>query len=118
LLQKNYGAVGVKVDGGHKSIVMINATGGKPTEAGTIPLHQKTIFFKAECDFTNKKDAASFFYSLDGKTWTPIGTSLKMAYTIPHFMGYRFGLFNYATKMVGGYADFDYFKISDKISNE
>jgi hypothetical protein len=39
-----------------------------------------------------------------------------MAYTLPHFMGYRFGLFNYATKAAGGIADFDYFHIEDKIS--
>jgi hypothetical protein len=31
-------------------------------------------------------------------------------------MGYRFGLFNYATKTVGGFADFDFFRIEDKIS--
>jgi hypothetical protein len=34
-----------------------------------------------------------------------------------HFMGYRFGLFNYATKNTGGFADFDYFRFSDKISD-
>ncbi len=116
LLQKNYGIVGVRVEGNSKSIVMINATGGKPVEAQAIPLNQKAVYFKAECDFTNRKDVADFFYSLDGKTWTPIGTQLKMAYTLPHFMGYRFGLFNYATKNAGGYADFDYFRITDKIS--
>jgi hypothetical protein len=34
-------------------------------------------------------------------------------------MGYRFTLFNYATKNTGGFVDFDYFHISDKIgSNE
>ena len=48
--------------------------------------------------------------------WKAIGNVLKMQYTMPHFMGYRFALFNYATKEVGGYADFDYFKIEDKIS--
>jgi hypothetical protein len=32
-------------------------------------------------------------------------------------MGYRFGLFNYATKNTGGYADFDYFHINDRISD-
>ena len=37
-----------------------------------------------------------------------------MSYTIPHFMGYRFGLFCYATKAPGGFADFDFFRISDK----
>jgi beta-xylosidase len=116
LLQKNYGLVGVRIEGKNKTIVMINATGGKPVEAATIPLTQKTVYFKAECDFTDKKDIADFFYSLDGKSWKPIGTQLKMAYTLPHFMGYRFGLFNYATKNVGGFADFDYFHIENKIS--
>jgi beta-xylosidase len=115
LLQKNYGLAGVRVDGDKKFIVMINASNGKPVEAQTIPLNQKTVFFKAACDFTNKKDVANFFYSLDGKTWMPIGTQLKMSYTLPHFMGYRFTLFNYATKNIGGFADFDYFHISDGI---
>jgi hypothetical protein len=41
-----------------------------------------------------------------------------MAYTLPHFMGYRFGLFNYATQNPGGYADFNYFTISEQISKE
>ena len=118
LLQKNYGLVGVRAEGNNKTIVMINATGGKPVEAQTISLNQETVYFKAECNFTDKKDVADFYYSLDGKSWKLIGTQLKMAYTLPHFMGYRFGLFNYATKNVGGFADFDYFRIEDKISEK
>jgi beta-xylosidase len=118
LLQKNYGLIGVRVEGDKKTIVMINATGGKPVEAQTIPLDQKAIYFKAECDFTDRKDVANFFYSQDGKTWTSAGTQLKMAYTLPHFMGYRFALFNYATKSIGGYADFDYFHVGDSISSK
>lgn len=116
LLQKNYGLVGVRVEGNRKSIVMINATDGKPVEAQVVPLNQETVYFKAECDFTNKKDVADFFYSLDGNKWMPVGTQLKMAYTLPHFMGYRFGLFNYATRNTGGFVDFDYFRFNDKIS--
>ena len=116
LLQKNYGMIGVSVDGNEQSIVMINATTGKPEKVQSVPLHQNVIYFKAECDFRDKKDIAGFYYSLDGKIWTSIGTALKMTYTIPHFMGYRFGLFNYATKHTGGYADFDFFHIQDKIS--
>jgi hypothetical protein len=38
-----------------------------------------------------------------------IGDELEMRYTLPHFVGYRFGLFNYATKEAGGRADFDDF---------
>ena len=39
-----------------------------------------------------------------------------MAYTLPHFMGYRFALFNYATKNAGGAADFDYFRVGETLS--
>jgi beta-xylosidase len=118
LLQKNYGLVGVRVEGDKKTLVMINATGGNPVEAAAVPFTQKTIYFKAQCDFTNKKDVADFFYSFDGKDWKTIGTQLKMAYTLPHFMGYRFGLFNYATKNIGGFADFDFFHIDPQITNK
>ncbi len=116
VLQKNYGQVGVKVENGNKSIVMISAGTSKPTELQRVSLSINKIFFKIECDFREKTDLAYFYYSLDGKDWKTIGEPLKMAYTLPHFMGYRFGLFNYATKNVGGYADFDFFRIEDKIS--
>jgi len=39
-----------------------------------------------------------------------------MAYTLPHFMGYRFGLVYYATQEAGGYTDFDYYRIEDQIT--
>ena len=116
LLQKNFGQVGVKVNGEIKAIAMINASTGKPIEVQTIPVNQKVIYLKAACNFTDKKDVADFFYSLDGKTWIAIGTQLKMAYTIPQFIGYRFALFNYSTKTTGGWADFDYFHISNTLS--
>jgi beta-xylosidase len=117
LLQKNYGFVGVKIDNDTQSIVMVSASSGKPVEVQRIPFTQKIVYLKAACNFNDRKDTATFFYSLDGKTWTGIGEPLKMPYTIPHFMGYRFGLFNYATQTVGGFADFDYFRIHDKISD-
>jgi len=112
LLQKNYGLVGVKVNGNSKVIEMIDASSGKPVVAQNIPLTQKEVYFKAECNFTDKKDVADFFYSLDGKSWTSIGTQLKMAYTIPQFIGYRFALFNYATKTTGGFVDIDWFRVN------
>lgn len=115
LLQKQFGLLGVQISGISKAIVMINASTGKPEEAASIPLNQHTVYFKTECNFTNKKDVADFFYSLDGKNWLPVGIQLKMAYTIPQFIGYRFALFNYATKNIGGFVDFDYFRISDQL---
>lgn len=116
LLQKQFGVAGVRIEGSQKSVVMLNASTGKPVEAAIIPLDQNTVFFKAECNFTDRKDVANFFYSLNGTDWQPLGTQLKMAYTIPQFIGYRFALFNYATKATGGYADFDYFRITENIT--
>lgn len=116
MLQRRYGLVGVQVNNGARSIVMISAESEKPVEVQRIPLSQKTIYFKIECDFKERKDIAYFYYSLDGKKWTSIGSTLKMAYTLPHFMGYRYGLFNYASKNIGGFVDFDFFRIEDKLT--
>jgi beta-xylosidase len=116
LLQRRYGLVGVKDSSGTKSIVMVSAESEQPVTMQQIPLQQKEVYFKAECDFRDRKDIAHFFFSLDGKSWEAIGLPLKMAYTLPHFMGYRFGLFNYATKQAGGFADFAYFHITGNIS--
>lgn len=114
LLQRHYGLVGVKSDGGTNFIVMVSAQTEPATEVARVPLTQARVFLRAECDFKERADTARFFYSLDGAAWTRIGNELKMRYTLPHFMGYRFGLFNYATKTPGGHADFDFFRISDK----
>jgi beta-xylosidase len=117
LLQKRYGQIGVRYENGSKSIVMVSAESEKPVEMERVPLSRKTVYLKAECTFTDLTDTAEFFYSLDGKTWQRIGGKLKMTYTLPHFMGYRFGLFNYSGREAGGYADFDFFRITDKIAN-
>ncbi|MGI4759322.1 MAG: glycoside hydrolase family 43 protein [Janthinobacterium lividum] len=116
VLQKRYGLVGVQASPGAKAIVMVSAESEKPVEIQRLPLTQNKVYFKIECDFRDRKDVATFFYSLDGKAWQPVGGPLKMAYTLPHFMGYRFGLFNYATQAAGGYADFDYFHIEDHLA--
>lgn len=113
LLQKNYGLIGVRSERNRKLIVMQNESTGTTNEVEIKLPGQGNVFFKAVCDFKNMKDSAHFSYSTDGKNWTPFGTPLRMSYTLPHFMGYRFGLFNYATRQIGGYVDFDFFRITD-----
>lgn len=112
LLQKDFGLVAVKIEKGSKKIVMVDAS----KEVESISLNQDKVYFRAECDFKDKADTGRFYYSLDGKKWISIGNAIKLPYTLPHFMGYRFGLFNYATKDIGGFVDFDYFHIDGKIS--
>lgn len=126
LLQQNYGFVGVKVEGDERKIVMVKGgasqqrrgTEPNPADEPTVrvvesaPLHQERVYLRAACDFRDRADVAHFAYSVDGESWTPLGDGLAMRYTLPHFMGYRFGLFNFATKATGGHADFDYFHIA------
>jgi len=117
-LQKKYGFVGVKMEDDSKSIVMVSAQSNAPEKIESVPLKEQTVYLKIDCDFRDRTDKAYFYYSIDGKAWTKIGTVLHMNYTLPHFMGYRFGLFNFATKTAGGSVDFDYYRVSDEISVE
>ncbi len=116
LLQKHYGFAGVKAEAGGRHVVMVSARTGAPSEMQRVPLKAGRVFLRAEADFRNRADTGRFFYSLDGRSWTSIGGPLKMIYTLPHFMGYRFALFNFATRTPGGHVDFDYFRISDRIA--
>ena len=117
-LQANYGYVGVKMENGQKSIVMVNADGGEAQEIDNIPIEQDRVYLRADFNFYRHADDADFYYSLDGTTWNKIGNTLNMSYTIPHFMGYRFAIFNYATQSTGGYVDVDYFHVNDGADTE
>lgn len=116
ILQKKFGLIGVKRNGDKKFIVMVTAISDTPTELQTVPVVQDKVYLKIECDFLDKRDVATFFYSLDGVKWIRMDADLQMQYTLPHFMGYRFGLFNYATHSPGGFVDFDFFRIDDRIT--
>jgi beta-xylosidase len=114
VLQRRFGLVGVKMVGKSKSIVMVSAESNAP-EPQSVPLNENVVCLKIDCDLKNRTDKAYFYYSLDGQKWMAIGEPLAMAYTLPHFMGYRFALFNYATRSAGGFVDFDYFRIGKEI---
>lgn len=114
-LQRDYGLVGVALNGNKKSIMMRSAADGSVQEHARLPLEQDTVDFRIDCDFRDRADQARFYHSLDGETWMAIGEPLAMKYTLPHFMGYRFALFNYATKQTGGRVDFDFFRIGDEL---
>jgi beta-xylosidase len=115
-LQKNFGFVAVKMSGAAKSVLMVNGSSGDAVEVERIPLTQDRIFLKIAYDFKYKRDRAYFYFSLDEDKWQEIGNALGMTYTLPHFIGYRFALFNYATESTGGYVDFDYFRIEDSLN--
>ena len=74
------------------------------------PLTSKVIWLKINADFRHGHDTATLLFSTDGKHWTTAIDGFKMRFDYTRFfMGSKFGLFCYATKRTGGYADFDYF---------
>ena len=112
VLQRRYGYVGVKQENGKRHVVMVATENDAAVELAAVPLDAKVIHLRADCEFAPSPELARFSYSLDGDTWTAIGRPSPMAYTLPHFMGYRFALFCYATREPGGHADFDYYRIA------
>ncbi|MCQ2104712.1 MAG: family 43 glycosylhydrolase [Fibrobacter sp.] len=80
------------------------------------PINGDEVYLRIDFDFT--RDRANFYYSTDGKSWTKYGKELKLPYTLGMFVGYRFGLFNYAKKTAGGTAAFDWFKVGDDVNDE
>ncbi len=64
------------------------------------------VYLRASIRYGENK--ARFQYSLDGKTWEPFGGETQQSFNLSVFVGSRFGIFCYATKQQGGYADFDW----------
>ena len=110
-LQSNFGTVGVQVDSSGDRYISMTTNGDHGDEI----IEQKAldgnlVHLKIEFNFKDSMDIARFYYSVDGNEWSEIGRPLQMKYTLDHFMGYRIGLFNYATKEIGGYVDFSHFR--------
>lgn len=102
------GIVSVVKDDGKKYVVM---TAGKEcAEQERAEINTERIYLRMDCTFG--VDLAEFFYSTDDKNWTKIGTEYKMVWSMEHFTGNKFAIFNYATKEAGGYVDVDFFRYS------
>ncbi|MDO3382015.1 glycoside hydrolase family 43 protein [Gilvimarinus algae] len=114
-LQAHYGFVGVEKSETGASLIMVAGQAEdaevNETVAARVALPQSRVYLQIRADFKDQRDTATFWYSLDGSHWQSIGTELQMKYTLPHFMGYRFALFNYATQTPGGRADFDFYRL-------
>ena len=76
------------------------------------------LFLRIDADFRpvngHGRDAANFYYSIEGSQWTQIGTKdYRLNFDWRRFfMGSKFGIFCYATKKKGGYVDIEAFDYS------
>lgn len=110
VFQFPYAYVAVQQEGNSRKVVMCND--GEIVETVEAIKGDK-IWIRARV--TDQNFRALFYYSLDGKTFSPIGNELKMGLGLD-WTANRFCLFNFSTKAsgVGGYADFDWFRFTGK----
>ena len=121
--QKFYSFVGVERTEKGTDVVMWGHDGRRSFEVARAPSKGGKVHLRATCDFRPEpnpsyikipasKDRIRFAWSENGNDWSEIGTPQAAPYSIPHFSGYRFALFCYATKQAGGHADFDNFRVA------
>ncbi|KAL4877868.1 glycosyl hydrolase family 43 protein [Aspergillus karnatakaensis] len=72
----------------------------------TAPIAQTKVWFKVSLGAAAVgSHEAVFEYSLDGETFVGLGEPYKLTTDYLFFMGYRYGIFNFATKELGGFVD-------------
>jgi beta-xylosidase len=117
VFQDPYAYIGIKKMNGQNYILMVNngkTIDSAAIEGSTIYLRTSAIYGSGAAHYFDNKavtgtGTVSFSYSLDNQSFSKIGTEFKMAFNLKIFTGNKFCLFNYATKELGGYADFDWF---------
>ncbi|OHF04255.1 glycosyl hydrolase family 43 protein [Colletotrichum orchidophilum] len=96
--------------------IIIDEWSGNPVDPGRevasapVPSGATKVWFRAELDArpTGTKDA-NFFYSFDGAQFTKFGETYELYSGWAFFIAYRFGIFNFATKQLGGSVKVDSF---------
>lgn len=130
--QSNYASIGVEVnaDGKKELIVRQRNSKGQPRTSFVLDddgnkvvykqaLGKNKIYLRISYKFydatttSETMNTATLAYSYDGRQWTDVGVELKMQYTLDVFMGYRTFLYCYATEKLGGYVDFDYYRVNN-----
>lgn len=116
IFQIRYGFVGVRKDDGHLTVVMQRAM-DKEDADGTVIESVKfdgntQIYLHAHCDYVDRHDKVTFYYSTDGSVWKEIGEEMPIYFDMPHFCGNRFAIFYYPTIQPGGHVDVDYFDVA------
>jgi beta-xylosidase len=103
--------IGVRRDNGATRVVMTNNltmnsswnTTGTGTEVASAPVAGGRVWLRANADIRpGAGRLGRFSYSTDGVNFTALGSGFAMNNAWQFFMGYRFGIFNYATQALGG----------------
>ncbi len=118
VFQDPYAYIGIKKVDGKNYIIMVNngeTIDSSAVEGSTFYLRASATYGSGAAHYSDGKAApgtgtASFSYSFDNRSFVKIGNELHMRFSLKIFTGNKFCLFNYATKALGGYVDFDWFR--------
>jgi beta-xylosidase len=111
LLRQSSAWIGIKRDNGANRVVMTNGlsmdsnwnTTGTGAEAASANVSGGRIWLRVNADIRpGSGRQGRFSYSTDGVTFTNLGPAFTLNNAWQFFMGYRFGIFNYATQALGG----------------
>jgi beta-xylosidase len=111
MLRQSSAWIGVRRDNGQTRVVMTNGlamdgswrTTSTGTEAASAAVSGGRIWLRANADIQpGSNRVARFSYSTDGVNFTSLGPAFTLNNTWQFFMGYRFGIFNFATQALGG----------------
>ena len=111
--------IGVHKSGNTTSLVMVdelnlgtnwvtNSTGTIAATGPSLTSNTTEVWLRIEADITpafsntTAVRTTTFWYSTDGQSFTQLGDPFLMTNTWQFFTGYRFGVFNFATKALGG----------------
>jgi len=122
LLRDQSAWIGVRKDNGVTRVSMTNGlsmstsgwtTTGTGSEAAGAGVSGGTIWLRASANIQpGSGRTATFSYSTNGTTFTNLGPAFTLNNDWQFFMGYRFGLFNYATGALGGSVTVDRFDLT------
>ena len=112
LLRDSSAWIGVRKDNGVTRVSMTDGltmatsgwgTTGTGTERAGAAVSGGRLWLRATADIRpGAGRTATFSYSTDGSTFTNLGPAFTLNNNWQFFMGYRFGVFNYATQALGG----------------
>lgn len=112
LLRQASAYIAIQRSGSSYDLVMYNGlsmakitwtTSSTGSQAATTPISQKRVWLRAAVDISpGSGKKGTFSYSLDGNTFVTFGSQLTLSNEWEFFMGYRYGMFNFATKALGG----------------
>ncbi len=111
MLRDSSAWIGLKRDGGTTRVVMVDGltmdgnwnTTGTGTERASTGFAGSRIWLRVQADIRpGAGRQARFSYSTDGSGYSPLGPAFTLNNAWQFFMGYRYAIFNHATRQLGG----------------